>query len=142
MAYHFQCEVVSDGVRCEVPASFLFVSAHTKRLVCPMHAGEYRRGGPGGPAGAVAEVALLELIPSREALQARLDRAIRVAKKLQALVDSWAEAGSTISAVLVRPWWQRLFGLTECVDIALAWQKTDEKSINRTHGFPELGGEL
>lgn len=142
MAHHFDCEVVTDGQPCGAPASFLYVNTFVKRLVCAAHAGEYRKGGKGGPAGVVEEVALLELIPSRAALQARLDRAIRVAAKYKAVLDSWKEAAGHITDALKRPWWQRLFNFVETVDIALAWQKTDEMRVDRGMGFPELGGEL
>jgi len=137
-----QCEVTADGSPCESPAAFLYIGSGVRRLICARHAREYRAGSKvGGPTGVVAEVALLELIPSREALQLRLERAIKVAKKFGVIVESFHQLRSELTSMVVGPWWS-VFTLRGRLDETLGILIAAEKAIDREYGYPELGGDL
>ncbi len=80
------CEVLIDGEKCGGYSSYVFKSAHTTRLVCDQCANRYRGSSVHAP---ILEFSLLELIPAREILLAKVAKAERLAAKAKASSALW-----------------------------------------------------
>jgi hypothetical protein len=76
------CEILIDGQRCNEPSAFVLKTAFATRLCCPECARRYKAEGVTAP---LLELALMELIPAREALEQELKMTVDMVEKMNRL---------------------------------------------------------
>ena len=96
MSTPFVCKSVCGGQTCGKPAARVYVTANAVRLVCDDCAAELKSAKGMLVAPPIVDVALLELIPAREALMTDNDRLRRLNRKTSQLLLAATEENNRL----------------------------------------------
>lgn len=99
----FPCSSKVNGTDCPNSAAFVYRNAVSTQLICDDCAAEYRKSSTrmAIPRNPVAAVALLELLPAREALKMELDRTQLSLKRHLATIEIFEEERYLVDRVVL-----------------------------------------